>query len=163
MAAATSHLNPRFEEFTALTAKQTGGGGASGDWLAAAQEITELGSRGSISKVLLRLAAVASVTTCIIKVWYGEDVSTGSGSGDGYTSATDPATVPDERVVYESGTITLAGSATVASHNENVLLDKAGAQFYLRDSYEGKLWFSIQVTGGTGDATVDMVRFEAVD
>lgn len=80
-----------------------------------------LGREGRIVQVAVRSALGSAATTCAVRIFEGD-----------YDAATaDPATVPDEHIVYDLAAAGLTHSATVASINENVK-DAAGGAYYGR-------------------------------
>lgn len=109
---------------------------------AAFQELTKLGHSGRLVRAVVRMEASGGASACTIRVVNGV-----------YTTATAPASVPDEDVAYEETGITLAGSATAADQNTNIKVAVGGASYAARQDDE-LLLLSLDVTAGAGAWTV---------
>lgn len=140
----------------------TTGGPASNGWCAPIQ-LTKLGASGLLSRSCFRGPASSTVTQVDIKVWQGQ-----------YDATQDPDLVPDEDTVFYRTGIVVAGSATVADDDYNILANTSGAGWDLRTfsgDYENTggsrpdsptLWCSVKTVTGTADTDAAWTLF-AVD
>ena len=89
-----------------------------------AYALDELGLSGLLARGVVRGdgAWPAQITNSEVKVWYGT----------GYSELTDPATVPDEDIVWHETGITIDGSDTVADLDKDLLALHNGAAFDIR-------------------------------
>lgn len=115
---------------------------ASGSWSTPAK-VDVIGRCGRITRVVVRAPASSTWTAGELRIW----------GGTGYTTSTDPATVPDEDLVVEITGATITGSATDADIDENLDYNQGGAVFDIRD-YDADLWFSAKSTAGTEQQNV---------
>lgn len=103
-------------------------------------EVTGLAGSGLLARSVLRAPSGTSSTAADIMVWEG-------GLTDD-ADISDPSTeVPEEDRVLDRTAITIAGSATAADDDYNILADKVGAPYDARDEYTTTLWCSIKSTG----------------
>ena len=121
-------------------------------------EITELGLSGLLSRVLVRGPAGSTVTGIYFRLYWGES--------DEYDATTDPSTVPDENLVFEAGdatagALTIVGSATAADYDYNVLINKGGAPYDLKNGR--KLWLSMYSAAASASDEDFTIGLEAVD
>ena len=105
-------------------------------------KLDELGWSGLIARLVIRGPVTSTVTEVDVRIYYGA----------GYDTATDPAAVPDEDIAYERTGIVVAGSATVADLDYDVLQNHGGALYDIRDN-DDDLWISIKsVVASAADA-----------
>jgi hypothetical protein len=113
---------------------------AQGSW-STPQKLDELGESGILARWTFRGPATSTVTVIDVRIYYGA----------GYTTSTDPATVPDEDVAFERTAITVAGSATVADDDYDILQNHAGVVYDIRRTSD-EMWVSIKsVTASSSD------------
>lgn len=123
----------------------------SGSWSVPIR-LGRLARSGLLSRFVLRAPAGTASTAADIKVWMG--------GLDDATTVTDADTdVADEDTVLHRTSIVVAGSATAASDDYDILVNHFGASYDVRGDSEA-LWLSIKSTGAEPAMVVSL---EAVD
>ena len=122
---------------------------SNGSWTTP-EPVLDLEKSGLLSRLVVRGAPAATVTGMSLVVYAGE-----------YSAATNPATVPDEDIVLRVTGITVAGSATAADEDINILLLRHGAPSPIVEPGTTR-WVSLLGTAGVG-TTATEVSLEAVD
>jgi hypothetical protein len=123
-----------------------------------------LGDSGRLSRCVLRAPASSTVTGVDIMVWQGAHHTTPLAIGaEPSSNVTTPDTeVPDEdRVFYRTG-ITVAGHATDADDDYNILNQVDGAPFDQR-AKDQFVWVSVKTTASTAAQAGASLVLEAVD
>jgi hypothetical protein len=142
---------PKRQKFTFDMPDNGAAGGVGGSDWAIPQRITNLGSRGKLSRVVIRGPVTSTVTEISIKIW----------QGSGYDATTVPSNVPDEDAIYNRTLIVIAGSATVADDDYDILGTHSGAPYNILESDED-MWISMESTASTAADTDFVVSVEAV-
>ncbi len=120
-----------------------------GNW-SSPEPVLDLEKSGILARLVVRGEPGATVTGMTLVVYAGP-----------YSAATNPATVPDEDIVLKVTGITVAGSATVADEDVNILQERAGAAYTIVEPGT-TMWLSVLGTAGAG-TTVTNVSLEAKD
>lgn len=115
------------------------------------QKVTRLGESGLLSRSVIRAPAGSATTLAEILVWQGK----------GYSTATDPATVPVEDMLLWRNAITVVGNAVTADDDYDILAAHNGIGYDVRGNQED-VWVAIKNTGGLAQTGV-VVGLEAID
>jgi len=114
------------------------------------EPVLDLEKSGILARLVVRGDAGATVNGMTLVIYAGE-----------YDASTNPATVPDEDIVLKVTGITVAGSATAADEDINILQLRSGAAYTIVEPGTS-MWLSILGTAGLG-STPTNVSIEAKD
>jgi len=122
---------------------------SNGSW-STPDPVLDLEKSGILARLVVRGAVGATVTGMTLVVYAGE-----------YAASTLRVTVPDEDIVLKVTGITVAGSATAADEDINILQLRSGAAYTIIEPGT-TMWVSLLGTAGAG-TTVTNVSIEAKD
>ncbi len=113
---------------------------AAGSW-STPQRVTLMGQSGRIGRSVLRAPAGSAITEVDVLVYQGR-----------YNVGHSPAAVPDEDRVYDETGITVAGHATNADLDRNLI--ELGTGFYDTTPSDESMWAAIKGVVGTAQVGV---------